>query len=156
MTYAESTSVSVARSKAEIENIIRKYGADSFGTMSTPGFDQIAFSIGASRVRFDLPLPDQNDPRFVPTRNNYRKSKKERAYEAWEQECRSLWRALFLVIKAKLEAVASGITTFDSEFMAHLIVGPRGQTVHQMVMPQIEAARKSGTPGPLMLSGSKT
>lgn len=52
--------------------------------------------------------------------------------------------ALALVVKAKLEAVESGISTFEQEFMAHIVL-PNGQTTGQWMIPQIEAAYKTGT-----------
>ena len=65
------------------------------------------------------------------------------------QEERRRWRALVLVIKSKLEAVASGIVTFDEEFMAHIVL-PDGQTIGQAMLPQIEAAYDAGTMPPLL------
>ena len=56
--------------------------------------------------------------------------------------CRQRWRALNLAIKAKLEAVESGIVTFDQEFLAH-IVGPSGQTVKPLIALQYLAPRAS-------------
>jgi hypothetical protein len=65
--------------------------------------------------------------------------------EAWEQACRSRWRALLLCIKAKLEACAVGITTFDSEFLAHIVTGD-GRTVAERIVPQLTNG------GPLLLT----
>jgi hypothetical protein len=48
-----------------------------------------------------------------------------------------------LVIKAKLEAVEGGITTFEDEFLAHIVL-PDGQTVAHHVRPRIEAVYSSG------------
>lgn len=52
-------------------------------------------------------------------------------------------RALALVVKAKLEAVAAGITEFDDEFLAHLIL-PNGTTVGDHVRPAIQHAYETG------------
>ena len=38
--------------------------------------------------------------------------------ETHDQACRQRWRALLLVIKAKLEAVTAGISTVETEFLA--------------------------------------
>jgi hypothetical protein len=57
----------------------------------------------------------------------------------FEQATRQKWRALNLVIKAKLEAVEAGIVTFEDEFMAHMVL-PNGATVAEYVGPQIEEA----------------
>lgn len=68
-----------------------------------------------------------------------------------EQENRQRWRALCLAIKAKLEAVQSGITTFEDEFMAHIML-PGGKTVSEMAAPVIENAYKSGKVPTLLLT----
>ena len=44
---------------------------------------------------------------------------------------------MVLVIKAKLEAVESGITTFENEFLANIVL-PDGQIVSDFMLPQIE------------------
>jgi len=48
-----------------------------------------------------------------------------------------------LVIKAKLEAVETGITTFQDEFLAHIML-PDGSTVSEFVGPQLEIAYENG------------
>lgn len=58
-------------------------------------------------------------------------------------ELRRRWRAPALVIKAKLEAVESGIRTFDEEFVADTVL-PDGRTVAQWLLPQVDAAAVSG------------
>ena len=42
---------------------------------------------------------------------------------------------LLLVIKAKLEAVASGISTIEKEFLADIVM-PDGSTVNEWMRPQ--------------------
>lgn len=51
--------------------------------------------------------------------------------------------ALHLIIKAKLELVASGDTTFDREFMADIML-PNGSTVATHLIPGIVEAYASG------------
>jgi hypothetical protein len=50
-------------------------------------------------------------------------------------------------VKAKLEAVESGITSFEDEFLAHVML-PNGGTVSDLLRPQLAAAydpeKKSG------------
>jgi hypothetical protein len=48
-----------------------------------------------------------------------------------------------LVIKAKLEAVESGIACFEEEFMAHIVL-PDGRTVGEHVIPGIAQAYETG------------
>ena len=142
MAYADSTSVSTEKSRAEIERTLQKYGADQF----MYGWDQekavVGFRMSGRQIKFLLPMPDRNSREFTATPTG--KSRKEsQAYAAWEQACRQKWRALSLVIKAKLEAVESGIAIFEDEFMANIVL-PNGGTVSQFMLPQITAAYENG------------
>jgi hypothetical protein len=56
---------------------------------------------------------------------------------------RARWRALLLVIKAKLESVESGIATFEEEFMAQIVL-PDDQTVGQWVLPEVARIYETG------------
>ena len=51
--------------------------------------------------------------------------------------------ALALVVKAKLEAVQSGIVGFEDEFMAHIVM-PDGKTVAEHARPLIASAYETG------------
>lgn len=157
--YAKETSVPVERSRAEIESILSRYGATAFGYMADQTRAMIQFQAQERRIRFILPMPDPADKMF--TRRIYRGQQTygERpegaARAAWEQACRQRWRALALAVKAKLEAVQSGITTFEDEFMAHIVL-PGGKTVSEMVKPGIEVAYKEGkVPNLLAWDGNK-
>lgn len=148
-TYAKDTTVSSELSRLEIERCLIRYGATGFAYATSQGKAMIAFTLHDRQVRAMLPLPDINDPEFAytPTRRNRRSEKAQ--FDAWEQACRQRWRALLLVIRAKLEAVECGITTFDSEFMSDIVL-PGGQTVGDWMGPQIEQAYLNGSP-PKML-----
>ncbi len=106
----------------------------------------IMFEIANRRIRFMLPLPDRNADEF--THKNHSSGKRiprtpEAAYKEWEQACRQRWRALCLIVKAKLEAVESGITTIEREFLSNILL-PDGQTVGDFMLPQIAASYESG------------
>ena len=60
------------------------------------------------------------------------------ALPASEQGKRSRWRALYLVVKAKLEAVSSGIVSMEDEFLAQTVMND-GETVWMAgaMMPMI-------------------
>lgn len=141
--YAETTSVGSDKSRAEIERTLARYGARSF----MYGWDQesaiVGFVANDRQVRFLLPMPNREDREFThtPTRGNKRSP--AQAEEAYEQAVRQRWRALALVIKAKLEAVEAGIVTFDEEFGMHFML-PNGQTVSEWVTPQIERVYAGG------------
>lgn len=142
-TFAKDTTVSVEKSRAEIEKLITRYGATSTAFMNGPGRAMILFEAKGRRIMFELPLPDRDEKRFkFDGRHSLRSGDKITA--AWEQACRQSWRALALVIKAKLEAVETGITSFEDEFLAHIVM-PDGQTVATHIKPRIAEAYEHGT-----------
>ena len=52
---------------------------------------------------------------------------------------RQRWRALYLVVRAKLEAVEAGIAVFEEEFMAFIVIPGQNQTIGEILLPRIEA-----------------
>src|SRR4051794_9343207 len=120
--YAESTSVSVENSRGEIERTLQRYGADSFAYGWEVGRAVVQFSHQGRHIRFVLPLPDKDSPEFTLTPSKKYSRSEADAFKAWEQACRQRWRALALAIKAKLEAVEAGITSFDDEFQAFIVL----------------------------------
>lgn len=141
--YAEKTSVGSDRFKAEIERILTRYGAESFMYGWQGATAILAFKMRGRQVKFLLPLPDRSSKEFTRTPTRGTKRTDSAAEAAYEQAVRQRWRALALVIKAKLEAVESGITMFEDEFLAHIVL-PNGLTVGDFMCPQIEQAYKTG------------
>lgn len=140
--YAESTTVAAEASRAEIERTIRRYGADSFMYGYSGTQAAVQFAVDGRHVKFVLEMPDPDDDEFVLTPTGRERSEAQ-ADKAWEQATRQRWRALALVIKAKLEAVEAGITVFDAEFLAHIIL-PDGSMVGDRVQPLVEEAYLTG------------
>lgn len=62
--FAQDTTVSVEKSRAEIERLIVRYGAVSTAFMNAPGRALIMFEAQDRRIVFELPLPDQADKKF--------------------------------------------------------------------------------------------
>ncbi len=146
--YAARTDVPIERSRAEIERLLVRYGATAFQYGWEGDLSAISFKIQDRYVRILLPMPTRNDPTIARSEGGKRRS--ETAQQAaYDQAVRQRWRALKLIIQAKLEAVASGITTIEREFLADVVV-PNGQTVGQWLAPQIEAAYQSGRMPPLL------
>ena len=152
--YAENTSVSTEKSRAQIESTLERYGATGFqyGWQET-GHDRrkamIEFIANDRRIRFILPLPSRDDSEFIKTKTGKRRSESA-ALASWEQACRQRWRALHLAIKAKLEAVECNITEFEREFLAHIVDPETNRTVGELVLPMIED-RYEGKPTQLAL-----
>lgn len=151
MRYAQNTEVSTERSKAEIERLLSRYKADQFMTGWKDQQAVIGFKMNNRVIRFLLPLPSRDEKRFTQTATGRtrRHQTDQDKIKLWEQACRQSWRALALVIKAKLEAVAAGITEFENEFMAHIVM-PDGKTVGEHARPMIESAYKTGKMQPLL------
>ena len=111
--YAERTKVSVSQSKGDIEKLIKRYGADGFGIMELSGNVQVAFRMQDRNILFRMTSPEQ------------------------AQAERSLWRALLLTIKGKLESAERGIETFEEAFLANIVM-PDGRTVSDHTLAAIE------------------
>lgn len=151
--YATDTAVSVEASRMEIERTLRRYKADAFAYSTEGRAAMIGFRLEGRYVRFQIELPDPADREFTHHSRGERTA--ESAEKAWEQACRQVWRALALVIKAKLEAVAAGITTVEDEFLAHTVL-PDGSTFGAWAKPQIDRAYQLGSmPTSLLLDGPK-
>jgi hypothetical protein len=155
MPYAEGTTVSVEQSRAEIERTLTRYGADAFGYGIDGPEAKVAFRLAGRYYRFRLTLPDPQSKAFWEYKKGfttYRRTDAE-GVKRYEQACRQKWRAMLLVIKAKLEAVDAGISTVEDEFLASMIL-PDAQTVGEWLKPQIEEAYRVGAmPKHLMLGG---
>ncbi len=137
--YAAETSVSVEKSRMEIEQTLTRFGAEQFNYAHDHGrgVAMIQFSVRGRVVRFILTLPDKQDRAFTHAKRGYTTVNEETAYKRWEQACRQRWRALALCIKAKLAVVEAEITQFEDEFLAHIVL-PNEQTVGDWLKPQIE------------------
>ena len=142
MSYAQNTNVSTDKSRAEIERTLQRYGADQFMYGWDTDKAMVGFRMAGRQIRFLLPMPNKDDIEFTRTPTGKARGQ-DAAFKEWEQACRQRWRALALVIKAKLEAVEAGIAVFEDEFMANIVL-PNGGTVSQFMLPQIKEAYDSG------------
>lgn len=149
MAYAEKTSVSVAKTKADIEELIQRHGADQFVSGFKDNMAVIGFSISGRQIRFILPLPDKQAKEFLYTPGRGQRRTTEATHAAWEQACRSRWRALYLIVKAKMEAVEAGISTIEREFLYDIVL-PDGRTAGEWMAPQIATAYETGQMPPML------
>lgn len=139
--YAVNTTVSVEKSQQEIQRILQRFGCDQFLYGWQENQAVIAFRAHERQIKFVLTMPRKDLPEFTEHSRGARTE--DAAYRLWEQACRQRWRALALVIKAKLEAVECGITCFEDEFLAHIVL-PDGMTVGAAMRPQIALAYETG------------
>jgi hypothetical protein len=128
--YAEKTKVAPHQTRMQIEQLLGKHKAAQYGTFvdNAANRARVQFVLCDRIVRFTIELPAEKNFRV---RRNYEQAERQR------------WRALLLVIKAKLEAVDNKIASFEEEFLAHIVM-PNDQTVGDLVKPQIAEAYASG------------
>jgi hypothetical protein len=147
--YAEKTTVASEKTRADIERLLRSNGATAFQYGWDNSEAAVMFEIASRRILFRLPMPDRAERRFTHTPTRGERRAPAAVEEAYEQAVRQRWRALLLIIKAKLEAVASGVVTLETEFLAHIVL-PDGRTVGDHTLPRIADAYETGEMPALM------
>jgi len=147
MAYAKTTTISEEKSKAEIEQTIRRHvgrdAAFTYGTM--PGKAAIQFSAYGREFKFELPLPTRIEAmEKARDKRSLNMPPSHGRLECWlDQEYRSRWRCMLLIIKAKFVAVemkmelveteSEKASVFEQEFLSR-IVGAGGQTLYQAIL----------------------
>lgn len=138
--FAEGTEVSTERSRAEIDQLLIRYGATSFMYGMNSQASMIAFEMNGRRIKFVVPMPDRTAQEFTmgvhPQSHKPAKLTPEKAAQKYEQATRQKWRSLALCIKAKLESVESKIETFEEAFMPHVVMSD-GRTIGEVLLPDI-------------------
>ncbi len=144
MAYAERTEVSEERSRQQIEAMVSQIeGVDRFAYMKESNKAVIMFRHNQRVIRWLVNLPDRNSPEIKYKRGGYTRSDTEQM-KRYKQSCRSLWRSLFLIIKAKLEAIERGIVSFEDEFLPYTSL-PDGSTVGEWANQNIQKMIEAGT-----------
>lgn len=135
--FAEGTTVSAEKSRAEIETMLRKHGIKDIAIMSMSGAAVVCFQKGFTGYKITMPAVDATLREFTHTHQGYRRSSSDLEKRVAQEE-RRRWRALFLVLKAKLVAASDGVVTFEQEFLAFALTQD-GRTVGEHVIPQLES-----------------
>jgi hypothetical protein len=111
MTYAAGTAVTEPESRAQVQALLLAHRATQVEVGANAAGDAVVKFTLRRQVRMLVPMPAG-------------------------RERQRRWRVVLLLLKAKLEAVSSGLSTFDDEFLAH-IVAANGETVGRMVLPML-------------------
>lgn len=151
MAYATRTEVSVERSRIQIERMVGQVeGVDRFLYSTDNKQAVIMFRYCERVIKWTVELPDRNGRDIL-----YRDDGRERSVvlqeKLWKQRCRSIWRSLYLIIKAKLEAIESGIVNFEDEFLPYTAL-PDGSTVGKWAKEKIDKALGAGKMPQLQLT----
>jgi hypothetical protein len=133
--FAEGTDVPVSRSKAALDELLRRHNASQviLGADHERAAIFVAFTLGGRQVRLKAAV--SREGRRNP-----------------EQLEREVWRALLLITKAKLEYIAMGQSSIESEFLANIVL-PDGRTVVEDVAPKLALAYETGHLPPLLPAG---
>lgn len=148
MAFAETTTVPIEKSIAEIVGLVRKAGAARIAQYEDGPSFQISFEIDGRLIRFRVALATEYDG---PKKNGNFDPKR------WvEQRNRQRARALLLVIKAKLESVESEVETFEQAFLANVVMAD-GLTVHERISDHVAIEYQTGKVSSplLMLEGPR-
>jgi hypothetical protein len=119
--YAKNTKVPVGRSRIEIEKTLKRYGIDNFFFVTSPNGDGIGFNYNGRTIKYGIPLPKRDD--FKPTQTGV---------QDYKRSMRQRYRVLVIALKAKLEMVDIGLTTFEDEFLAQTCLAD-GSTVGEFM-----------------------
>lgn len=167
-TFAENTTVSVERTKVELDKLLQKHGASqrAMGHDDENGRAVVVFSLGGRQIRMQIPLPRRDEfppvdrldwqtklkaPRHWNQMTTARRT--EWVAEQIDQRSRTRWRCMLLIVKAKLELIELKMSTVEREFLADISL-PDGQTVGEWLKPGIEAAYLGGHMPPLLGMGN--
>lgn len=137
--YAERTTVTVDKSRVEIERTLARYGADQFAYGWDDARAMIGFRMHGRNVRFLLPMPDRQASEYTLTPTGLPRAETE-AQRLYDQALRQRWRALALAVKAKLEVVEAGIAEFEDEFLAYILIPGTSRTMGEWAKPELEQA----------------
>lgn len=150
MSFAADTTVPAERSRAEIDKMLQRAGATQrmMGSDDAGGFAFVVFGLVGRQVRLRVPLPKLNSCEFDRDGRGSRRTADARR-RVWEQACRARWRALVLLLKAKLEAISLGLSTPEREFLADIFL-PDGRTVYEFLADPLKDAYLNGKMPPLL------
>lgn len=112
----------VERSRVQLETLLKDQGAQGFATGWDQQQDRIEFLWKGLQIRFVLP-----------------KVKVQRTEAQRAQAERQRWRALYLVVRAKIESVAAGIAVFEQEFLGFIVNPQTNQTLYEQAVPRLSA-----------------
>ncbi len=134
MPYAKGTKTTVISSRKEISQILVRYGASAPEFKETPDGIAVEFALSKRQMSVSLPLPTPQ--KYIRPGQRQTQDALAAAKRQCNREIMRRYRALALVLKAKLEAIASGISTAEQEFLSDLVL-PSGQRAGDWIEPQL-------------------
>jgi hypothetical protein len=124
--YASRTKVPVEKTRTDIERLVRKYGAKGFASAWQGQSARVEFLCNDRHIRLTVVVP------------------------ASAEREREKWRAMFLLVKAKLVAVDAKIATFEEAFFADIVMPETGKTVWETAREPLKLAYETRKDQPLL------
>lgn len=140
--YTRGDSFSSEASRKHIRQALAEYGATDVVFTQRGNLSAVAFRGDGRQFRIVMPLLQSEGA--LEIKGDIADSRRREANaKILERANRKSWHALALSIDAKLGAVAAGIATLESEFLAHVVL-PGNHTVFDEIEPVIDVAYRSG------------
>ncbi len=143
--YADDTQVPISRSRYELDELLRRWGAEGVQWTDDWANGKITLRFVWPRenqryaARFDVRLPNPAEIRErLQTYGGTNTQREQRIRRELEGRGRAEMRLLVLWIKAALNAVAGGIVDAETVFLPFL-EGRDGQTVAEVARPRLPA-----------------
>ena len=140
--FAEDTSVSVGRSRGELDDLLRTWGCHGIRWTDDYRAGRVVLEFTWDHegleylARFSLEMPTEDELREEARDGRSRKFSDARYRKLVEARGRREHRVLVLWIKAALNAVDSGIVSAAALFLPFL-VGGNGETVAEVALPRL-------------------
>lgn len=133
MDYGKNTTVSVAKSRADIHKMLEDHQCDDIVHGGSNRLLQIVIQFTYELVpcRISLKPPSPQEERFHLHGNGYRLSATE-AGKKYDKELRRVWRCLFLIVKARFVELDAGLFSAQ-QTLAPWLVMPNGRTVGELL-----------------------
>ncbi|VXC50912.1 conserved hypothetical protein [Arthrobacter sp. 9AX] len=140
--YTRGDSFSSGASREHIRQALVDYGATDVVFSQRGNRSALAFRGAGRQFRIVVSLPE-SDGSVTTLGDTAEGPLREAKGKMLERANRRFWHALSLSIDAKLGAVAAGIASLESEFLAHVVL-PGNRTVLDELEPVIDFAYRSG------------
>ncbi|APX00395.1 hypothetical protein [Arthrobacter sp. QXT-31] len=135
-------SFSVGDAREHVERALLNFGATDVRFSQRGRLSAIAFRACGRQFRIVISIPQPD--RIPPVRGEVEGSRsREDTAKALELAARRFWHSFALSTDAKLAAVAAGVATLESQFLAHVVL-PGNRTVIDELEPVIASAYRSG------------
>jgi hypothetical protein len=127
MVYASRTKVPVDKTRMDIERLVKKYGAKGFASAWQDKLARVEFLCHNRHVRLSVATDNKT-----------------------AQDEREQWRAMLLLVKAKLVAVDAKIATFEQAFVGDIVLPETGKTVWESVREPLRISYEENRAVPLL------